>query len=411
MAGQARRWPLRREVAVEALLSRPGVERAAVGAVAALKTMNITQAMLVLYVARDAPSRLWLAVATVVALAASGAIVVWTGWRAQRLVRAAVAVDVAVAVVVLAVAPWFQPADPERLWLEWPIFVTFLVGAEAAVCFSPLPAALSTVGLVGAAASWLLASPPTATRDNVLGSFVPYIGFSIVTGAFLFYLRQLAELADTRAATIQHLEAERTRRVLHTPYRLLNDLARMLRSEAVRDGEDAHRQARLAEAVASVHEIESLVRGTEPASSNLSADLLGLQDQFVDLPLIMNVEDVSVSLPPGDVYRIREAVRSALQNSRLHAGAGEVVVYATTDRTSWLVSVHDDGRGFDPDARRGVGIRELMVGALQEIGASVTIESAPGRGTLIEFKGELSGGSSTAASSRHRRSSGGADGP
>jgi len=350
-------------------------------------------------------------VATVVALAASGAIVVWTGWRAQRLVRTAVAVDVAVAVVVLAVAPWFQPADPERLWLEWPIFVTFLVGAEAAVCFSPLPAALSTVGLVGAAASWLLASPPTATRDNVLGSFVPYIGFSIVTGAFLFYLRQLAELADTRAATIQHLEAERTRRVLHTPYRLLNDLARMLRSEAVRDGEDAHRQARLAEAVASVHEIESLVRGTEPASSNLSADLLGLQDQFVDLPLIMNVEDVSVSLPPGDVYRIREAVRSALQNSRLHAGAGEVVVYATTDRTSWLVSVHDDGRGFDPDARRGVGIRELMVGALQEIGASVTIESAPGRGTLIEFKGELSGGSSTAASSRHRRSSGGADGP
>ena len=411
MSGQARRWPSRREVAVGALLSRPGVERAAVRAVAALKFMNITQALLVLYFARDAPSRLWLAVAAVAALAVSGAVVVWTGWRAQRLVRPAVAVDVAVAVAVLAGAPWFQPAEPGRLWLDWPISATFLVGAEAAVCFSLLPAAVSTLALVAAVGSWLLASSPPATRDTVVGSFVPYIGFAIVTGTFLYYLRQLAELADSRAATIQNLEAERTRRVLHTPYRLLNDLAEMLRQEAVRDGEDAHRQARLAEAVASVHEIESLVRGTEPASSNLSTDLLGLRDQFVDLPLLMNVQDASVSLPPGDVYRIREAVRSALQNARLHAGAGEVVVYATTDEASWLVSVHDDGSGFDPDGQRRVGIRELMVGALAEIGATVNIESAPGQGTLVEFRGDLRGGSGTTTGRGDRRPSRHQDGP
>jgi len=37
---------------------------------------------------------------------------------------------------------------------------------------------------------------------------------------------------------IRMLEEERTRRVLHTPYRLLNDLADMLRAEAAREEDD-----------------------------------------------------------------------------------------------------------------------------------------------------------------------------
>jgi signal transduction histidine kinase len=113
-----------------------------------------------------------------------------------------------------------------------------------------------------------------------------------------------------------------------------------------------------------------------------------LRDQFVDLPMIMNVEDAGMSLPPGAVYRIREAVRSALQNVRLHAQATEVVVYATADRLSWLVSVHDDGRGFDTTGRRSLGLNQLVVAALEEIGAQVRIESTPGQGTLIEISGD-----------------------
>src|SRR5665647_2912172 len=143
-----------------------------------------------------------------------------------------------------------------------------------------------------------------------------------------------------------------------------------------------------AEAVASALEIESIVRGTDPASSNLATDLQRLREQLVDLPLIMNVEDAGENLPPQAVYRIREAVRSALQNVRLHAQATEVVVYATTDRSSWLISVHDDGRGFDTTGHRGVGLNQLVIGALEEIGAQVRIESAPGQGTLIEISGD-----------------------
>ena len=104
--------------------------------------------------------------------------------------------------------------------------------------------------------------------------------------------------------------------------------------------------------------------------------------------MIMNVEDAGVNLPPEAVYRIREAVRSALQNVRLHAQASEVVVYATADRSSWLVSVHDDGRGFDTAGPRSLGLNQVVVAAMEEIGAHVSIESTPGQGTLIEISGD-----------------------
>ena len=380
-------WSAKRSSAPHGLLSLAGVDRATVGAVAALKVLNLAQATLVIVFSRDLVRRVPLEILAAATVALAGAVVVWTGYRAQRLVGWAVAADVAAAIVVLLISPLFQPDDHLTLWTEWPFLVTFLVVAEGAVCFRPLIVIGSTLLIMGAAASWLLASPPPATREGVAGSLLPYAGFAVVSYAFMYYLRQLAVLADTRARTIQTLEDERMRRVLHTPYRLLNDLAAMLREEAVREGEDSLRQARLAEAISSVREIESVVRGTEPASSNLAADLDRLQDQFVDLPLLMNLDDATASLPPDAVYRIREAVRSALQNVRLHAAARQVVVYAATEPSGWIVSVHDDGSGFPAGARGGVGTRDLMVTALEQIGAAVAITSSPGQGTFIEFRG------------------------
>ena len=387
MPGSAVRWVPRWAGVGGGFLSLQGVERAAVGAVVALKVMNILQMCVTLFFTRTS-SRPWLEFTAAGAYVASGVIVLTTALRAQRLSRPAVELDVVVAFAVLAVAPLFQPSDPTTQWTDWPVFVSFLAAAEACACLSAVRAVTSTVAVMTAAASWLLFGAPPPTRHLIYSSLVPYVGFAAVSFVFLYYLRRLAALADERARTIRMLEEEHTRRVLHTPYRLLNDLAGMLRNEAVRDGDRPDRKARLAEAVASVREIETIVRGTEPASSNLAADLQRLHDQFADLPLIMNVDDAGTSLPPQAVYRLREAVRSALQNVRLHAQATEVVVYCTTDPTSWLVSVHDNGRGFDSARRRGTGLNDIIVSALEEIGAQVNIESAPGEGTLIEITGD-----------------------
>ena len=381
-----KRWLVRRRVTGE-LLSRRGVERSAVAAVAGLRAMNLVQSTLALAAAQIGSVRLDWAVGALLGLTASGLLVAVSGWRRQQLVGWAVTVDVCLALAVLVAAPLFQPAG--RAWMEWPIWITFLVAAEAAVVYRPLQAATLTLALMAAELSWLLWDPPARSRAAVGNYLVPYVGFALVAGGFVWYMRRLASLADLRADTIQQLEEERTRRLLHTPYRLLNDLASMLRRESGEAGDAPERAARLAEAVASLHEIESVVRGTEPASGNLAADLLRLREQFVDLPLMMNVEDAGLSLPPATVYRIREAVRSALQNVRLHAEAGSVVVYASTGQSGWFVSVCDDGRGYDPDARQGVGVRDLMFGALEEIDARVTIDTAPGQGTLVEFKGVM----------------------
>src|SRR5664280_2592513 len=365
MARGVARWPSLRTALRGGFLNRQGVERATVGAAVALKTQNLLQMLVIILVTAGESARPWLQWGAAAAFTASGAVLLITAVRAQRLSRAAVALDVVVGVAVLLVAPLFQPVDPAQQWTDWPLFVMFLVAAEAAACFPPALAAAATVALMGGAASWLVTGAPGATsRRLVYGSFVPFVGFAAVTFVFLHYLRRLAALADARAETIR------------------------LRAEADRDGDQPLRQARLAEAVASAIEIESIVRGTDPASSNLAADLQQLRNQFVDLPMIMNVEDAGVNLPPEAVYRIREAVRSALQNVRLHAQASEVVVYATADRSSWLVSVHDDGRGFDTAGPRSLGLNQVVVAAMEEIGAHVSIESTPGQGTLIEISGD-----------------------
>ena len=384
VAGWPSVWGVR-----DGLLNRQGVERATVGATAALKTHNLLQMVVVIVLTRGESRRPWLELAAAAVFAVSGVVLLVAAFRAQRLPRAAVAVDVVVAVSVLLLAPLFQSVDPSQPWIDWPLFVAFLVAAEASACFSAVQASAATLCLMGSASSWLVwGSLPAASRQMIFASFVPFVAFAAVSYVFLHYLRRLAALADARAETIRMLEEERTRRVLHTPYRLLNDLAQMLRAEGDREGAQPTSQARLAEAVASALEIESIVRGTDPASSNVAADLQRLRDQFVDLPMIMNLEDAGVSLPPEAVYRIREAVRSALQNVRLHAQATEVVVYASADRSSWVVSVHDDGRGFDATGQRGVGLSQLVVAALEEIGARVRIESTPGQGTLIEISGD-----------------------
>jgi hypothetical protein len=368
-------------------LSRSGVERSVVGAATGFKFMNTAQMCLTLFLTLGAAARPWLDLTAAAAYVGSSLGVLVTAFRARRLRRIPVVIDVAVAVAVLLAATLFQPSGAADSWTDWPLAVTFLAGAEASACLPPVAAVAATAALIAASGSWIIATSRPEVHHLVYTSVVAYAGFALVGCVFLYYLRRLAALADERAETIRMLDEERTRRVLHTPYRLLNDLACMLRDQGQREGDRPERQAQLAEAVASVREIESIVRGTDPASSNLAADLRRLQDQFVDLPLIMNVDEAGLDLPPQVVYRVREATRSALQNVRLHAGASEVVVFAATDIAGWTVSVCDDGRGFAAAARRGVGLNDVIIGALRDVGAQVTIESSPGGGAVIEMTG------------------------
>src|ERR1019366_303655 len=198
---------------------------------AAFKTHNVLQMVLVIGLTRQESRRLWLELAVATVFAISGVVLLVASVRARRVSRTAVSVDVMVTVAALLLAPLFQPVDPSQPWIDWPLFLAFLVAAEASACLSPALASAATLALMGATSTWLISGHlPPGPKQAVYASFFPFVAFALVSYIFLHYLRRMADLADARAVTIRMLEEERTRRVLHTPYRLLNDLAGMLRA-------------------------------------------------------------------------------------------------------------------------------------------------------------------------------------
>src|SRR5664279_2353700 len=89
--------------------------------------------------------------------------------------------------------------------------------------------------------------------------------------------------------------------------------------------------------------------------------------------------------PRCEVQMIR-VIQEALTNVRKHSGATSAVVHVSESESSTIFVVEDDGHGFDqggsPFDRDGFGLftmRERM--AL--LNGSLTIDSAPGRGTRV----------------------------
>jgi signal transduction histidine kinase len=75
-------------------------------------------------------------------------------------------------------------------------------------------------------------------------------------------------------------------------------------------------------------------------------------------------------------------VQEAVNNSARHANARtvEVVVRREVDRL--LFTVQDDGSGFDTQYVRGLGLLG-MEERVRRLGGRFTIDSQPGRGTLV----------------------------
>jgi signal transduction histidine kinase len=104
-------------------------------------------------------------------------------------------------------------------------------------------------------------------------------------------------------------------------------------------------------------------------------------------------------MPAQGVEALSGAVRQALDNVIRHARASSVTVFAEEHDGDILVSVRDDGLGFQYDeerlAREGkMGMLRSMKGRIEAMGGRMRVLSAPGRGTEIEFRVPLSVGAS-----------------
>lgn len=86
--------------------------------------------------------------------------------------------------------------------------------------------------------------------------------------------------------------------------------------------------------------------------------------------------------PEGEivVYRI---IQEALNNARKHGGARRAVATVAREGRSVVVTVRDDGSGFDPShAFTGFGLVGMRERA-ELLGGSIAVTSAPGEGTTI----------------------------
>jgi signal transduction histidine kinase len=79
------------------------------------------------------------------------------------------------------------------------------------------------------------------------------------------------------------------------------------------------------------------------------------------------------------IYRV---VQEALNNISKHAEAQTVRITVSVDHREILLSVQDDGKGFDASKQRGLGLIGIQE-RVANLGGRVEVESQPGRGTLL----------------------------
>ncbi|MEU7055427.1 GAF domain-containing sensor histidine kinase [Streptomyces sp. NPDC046197] len=99
------------------------------------------------------------------------------------------------------------------------------------------------------------------------------------------------------------------------------------------------------------------------------------------------------ALPAAQEEAMLRVAQEALHNALRHSGAGRVDVTLGRRGCGAVLRVTDDGGGFDPHTVRRAG-RHLGLVSMRDrasgVGGSLTVESAPGKGTVIEM--EVPGG-------------------
>ena len=98
----------------------------------------------------------------------------------------------------------------------------------------------------------------------------------------------------------------------------------------------------------------------------------------------------ALQMSPSAEVQVLRIVQEALINVRRHAAAEEVKIHAALIDDVLALGIADDGRGFSPAARLSDGRPRFGLQTMTEranaLGGSLSIDSAPGRGTTIRVR-------------------------
>jgi signal transduction histidine kinase len=111
-------------------------------------------------------------------------------------------------------------------------------------------------------------------------------------------------------------------------------------------------------------------------------------DTAAEAAVAFRSQGTARSLPRSVDTTILRVVQGALGNAVAHAHAQTVTVTLTYETGRAMVSIEDDGRGFDPDAvlpsaeSDSFGL-DVMRGRVAAVGGTLRVDSRPGEGTRV----------------------------
>jgi signal transduction histidine kinase len=182
---------------------------------------------------------------------------------------------------------------------------------------------------------------------------------------------------------------ERRRIAQHLHDGVVQDLAGVSYSLAAAGDADAAATTRGA-----VRELRSLLIGIYPPSLQRS----GLQAAVADLLVPLSTRGIEVeadipsdlALAPETEELIFRGAQEALRNAANHADPDRVQISVARSDGSVVLTVRDDGRGFDPTAADGaddssLGLH-LLEDLVQERNGRLRVESAAAQGTVVTME-------------------------
>lgn len=314
--------------------------------------------------------------------------------------------NVLVVVVGAVVAPWAtdwyhhrSPDSPTASLVL--LFVVVGVGVSALVNAVIIRVALRPLNQLEQSARRVqqgdmnARAPISPLADRELARLIN--AFNGMLDGITGYRRRLREVA-ARALTAAEEERRRIALELHDETSQVL-AALMLRLRVLRTIEDAHRRDAVIEELR--RELAEAAEGTRRYARGLrppALDELGLAaaiesharalGDMTGLDIEVEADSVPRDLlsPEGELalYRI---CQEGLSNVARHAEADQAWVRLTRDPGAVVVTIEDDGRGFDVDAvlaedDRGLGLFGMLERA-DYLGGRVDIESEPGAGSLI----------------------------
>jgi two-component system sensor histidine kinase DegS len=119
------------------------------------------------------------------------------------------------------------------------------------------------------------------------------------------------------------------------------------------------------------------------------ADAIGRVAAQTGLAVTMDLTAPADRLGPAQQTVVLRVLQEALQNVRKHGAASAVTVASAIDGDDWVLTVRDDGRGFEVGAvavggRRNFGL-QFMRERAELIGARFEVHSRPDGGTLVRL--------------------------